>query len=85
MPAFTIPNIPIEPAEDRFCTSADLRRRYNISDMRLYRRMHDDSGFPQPVVVKRLRFWKLSELLSWERKHLAAASKPAKPASRSAR
>jgi hypothetical protein len=50
--------------------------------MWIHRRLTDGSGFPQPLVINRRRFWKLSELLAWERKHLAAASTPAttKPA-----
>lgn len=32
---------------------------------RLLRR--EDSGFPKPVYVGRLRFWKIEELEAWER------------------
>ena len=81
MPA-TLPAQPLEAVEDRYYTSADIRRRFQVGDMWIFRRLHDDSGFPQPVVVKRRRYWKLSELLAWERKHLAAVNKPT---SRSAR
>jgi predicted DNA-binding transcriptional regulator AlpA len=75
MPA-TIPDYPIEPIDEVFRTSADIRRRYGVSDMWIFRRLADDPEFPKPIVVKRRRYWKLSDLLRWERKHL----EPAKPA-----
>jgi hypothetical protein len=38
-------------ADDRFCTSAYVRKRYgDVSDMWLWRRLHDDSGFPRPMI-----------------------------------
>jgi hypothetical protein len=64
----------IEPVEDVFLTSADIRRRYgNVSDMWIHRRLTDGSGFPAPMVgPDRRRRWKLSECLNWERKQPVA-------------
>jgi hypothetical protein len=34
--------------------------------MWLERRLADDSAFPKPIKMGRLRFWKLSALEAWE-------------------
>lgn len=53
---------------DKFLTSAQTRARYgNVSDMWLWRRLHDGSGFPQPMVLNKRRYWRLSDLIAWER------------------
>jgi hypothetical protein len=36
--------------------------------MWIWRRLHDDSGFPAAMVVNSRRFWSLSKLIAWERK-----------------
>jgi len=61
-----------DPTHDRFLTGPQVRARYSVSDMWLYRRLHDDSGFPKPMVLNRRRFWRLSELVEWERQRVAA-------------
>jgi hypothetical protein len=58
-----------EENEDRFLSSSQVRHRYgDRSDMWLYRRSKDKSGFPQPIIINKRRFWKLSDLVAWERK-----------------
>lgn len=58
-----------------FLTAAQTRARYgNASDMWIWRRLHDQSGFPKPMTINRRRLWKLSELEAWER---AQVSPPA--------
>jgi hypothetical protein len=53
---------------DRLLTAGQVKRRYgNASDMWLWRRLHDSSGFPQPLFICGRRFWKLSALVAWER------------------
>jgi predicted DNA-binding transcriptional regulator AlpA len=54
---------------DVFLTSVQVRKRYgNVADMTLHRWLRDERmEFPQPVYFGRLRFWKLSDLESWER------------------
>ena len=53
---------------ERLLTAAQVKRRYgNASDMWLWRRLHDLSGFPQPLLICGRRFWKLSALIAWER------------------
>jgi len=45
-----------------------VRERYgDVSAMWVERRLKDASGFPRPVYVGRLRFWRLVDLENWER------------------
>jgi hypothetical protein len=53
--------------DDRLVTAAQVKRRYgNASDMWLWRRLHDESGFPQPLFICGRRFWRLAALIAWE-------------------
>jgi predicted DNA-binding transcriptional regulator AlpA len=56
------------PDTDKFLPARLVRRRYgDISAMSLHRWLADDDlGFPRPVYLGRLRFWKLRDLLEWE-------------------
>lgn len=66
-----------ESSEDKFLTSAQVKARYGgISDMWLHRRLQDDSQFPQPMIVEKRRFWRLSDLIAWERKRAVAPAPP---------
>jgi hypothetical protein len=74
-------NVTSDQSTDCFLTARQTRARYgNVSDMWLHRRLHDDSGFPQPVTICGRRFWRLSDLTTWERK--AAELPPKRPAPR---
>jgi predicted DNA-binding transcriptional regulator AlpA len=56
--------------DDRYLTTKQVRQRYgDASDMWIWRRLNDESGFPQPTLIAGRRFWKLSVLLAWERVH----------------
>ena len=57
---------PINPADEMFLPAKQLRERYQVSDMWLHRRLHDESGFPKPLVINKRRFWKLADLRAWE-------------------
>jgi predicted DNA-binding transcriptional regulator AlpA len=47
-----------------YANSAKVRRRYDISDMSLWRWLHDQElGFPQPFRINGRRFWKVAELI----------------------
>jgi predicted DNA-binding transcriptional regulator AlpA len=59
---------PVDDSDDYFLTAVQVRRRYgNASDMWLWRRLRDDSNFPRPIEIRKRRYWKLSELIAWER------------------
>ncbi len=61
--------------EERFLPAAQTRARYGaVSDMWLWRRLHDDSGFPRPLVLNGRRYWRLSELVAWEKSASARQS-----------
>ena len=52
-----------------YLTSAQVRKRYGgVSDMALWRWLHDVSlGFPKPLRIQGRRFWRLTDLVAWER------------------
>jgi predicted DNA-binding transcriptional regulator AlpA len=44
-----------------------VRARYNVSDMALWRWLHDEQlSFPQPIRINNRRFWRVAELRAWE-------------------
>jgi predicted DNA-binding transcriptional regulator AlpA len=66
----------ISQAEDRFLSSRVVRHRYgDVSDMWLWRRIRDGSGFPRPIQIMGRRFWRLSELIAWERQRAENGAK----------
>jgi predicted DNA-binding transcriptional regulator AlpA len=58
-----------------FATGSQIRIRYGISDMTLWRWAHDPAlGFPRPVYINRRRYWRLAEVEAWERSRARARS-----------
>jgi predicted DNA-binding transcriptional regulator AlpA len=54
-------------SQDPLIPAGQVRERFGgVSVMWIHRRLHDDSGFPRPLYIGRLRFWRLSELVAWE-------------------
>ncbi|MFZ5690550.1 MAG: hypothetical protein ACOY5F_04785 [Pseudomonadota bacterium] len=52
----------------RLIRSAALKKRYgDVSDMWIWRRLHDGSGFPQPYRFGRIRMWDEDELDAFDR------------------
>ena len=49
--------------------AAQVRQRYGgVSTMWLERRLKNpESGFPKPIYIGRRRYWRLEELVAWER------------------
>jgi predicted DNA-binding transcriptional regulator AlpA len=65
----------IAEVDDCYLGSKQVRQRYaDASDMWLWRRLKDDKAFPRPIIISGRRFWKLSELISWEIKKAAGAA-----------
>ena len=55
-----------------FLPAGQVRARYGVSDMSLWRWLHDPKlGFPAPIKIHKRRYWKLADLQAWE------ASRPA--------
>jgi aromatic ring-cleaving dioxygenase len=60
----------VDPLDtDVFLTARAVRRRYgDKSDMALWRWSRDPSlGFPAPIYIQQFRYWRLADLLEWER------------------
>jgi predicted DNA-binding transcriptional regulator AlpA len=55
-------------AGDSFLPARRVWERYHVSAMTIYRWLREEAmGFPRPVYLGRFRYWKLSELVAWER------------------
>jgi predicted DNA-binding transcriptional regulator AlpA len=64
---------PVDDSDDYFLAAVQVRQRYgNASDMWLWRRLRDNSNFPRPIEIRKRRYWKLSELIAWERARASA-------------
>jgi predicted DNA-binding transcriptional regulator AlpA len=51
----------------QFLTSKQVRARYGVSDMSLWRWLRNEAlGFPRPLRINGRRFWKLVDLEAWE-------------------
>jgi predicted DNA-binding transcriptional regulator AlpA len=59
--------------DEIFLGARKVRRRYgDISDMTLWRWCHDeDLAFPKPITIKGRRFWRWSNLKTWEKQRAA--------------
>jgi predicted DNA-binding transcriptional regulator AlpA len=59
----------VREAGEVFLTARRVRCRYgNASNMWLWRRERDErSGFPKPIRINGRRFWRLNDLVAWER------------------
>ena len=57
------------PDTDIFLDARAVRRRYGgRSEMALWRWIKDpDLGFPAPIYIQQYRYWRLADLLAWER------------------
>jgi hypothetical protein len=48
--------------------TSQVRSRYgNVSHMWVERRLKDDPNFPRPLYIAKRRYWRLAELIAWER------------------
>lgn len=61
--------------EQVFLTASQVCRRYGgISDMTLWRWMHDaDLGFPQPTYINKRRYWSAPDLEAFDARRTVAA------------
>jgi len=52
---------------DRFLPGPKVQSRYGKSHVTIWRWSNDkDLGFPKPMKINRLNYWRLSELEAWE-------------------
>ena len=53
--------------KDVFLTGPQVQRRYQKSHVSIWRWMNDDTlGFPAPIKINRLNYWRLADLEAWE-------------------
>ncbi len=56
------------PEVDRYLPARAVWERYGVTSMSLSRWVNDPlSDFPQPLYIGRFRYWKLADLVAWER------------------
>jgi hypothetical protein len=61
--------VTVPPNIDVYLDARAVRCRYGgRSDMALYRWSRDPKlGFPSPIYINKYRYWRLADLLEWER------------------
>lgn len=65
----------METHETIWLTATQLSRRFGISQMSLWRWLHDAKlNFPAPVQIRERNYWRLEEIVDWERKAAAEAA-----------
>ncbi len=53
---------------ENFLPARQVWERYGVTDMTLHRWIRDEKlGFPAPIYIHRLRYWRLADLEEWER------------------
>ena len=71
---------PVPPAGAVYISASQVCQRYGgLTPMWLWRKLKSDSTFPRPTNLgrgKRNRYWKVDELVAWERS-VAAKSRAA--------
>jgi excisionase family DNA binding protein len=56
------------PDNESYLSASQVCRRYNISDMTLWRWLKDEKlAFPQPMTIRRRRRFREADLVTWER------------------
>jgi predicted DNA-binding transcriptional regulator AlpA len=51
-----------------YLPAGTVRARYGVSDMSLWRWLRDEEmNFPKPIYINRYRYWRVADLLEWER------------------
>lgn len=60
---------------DVFLTAPQVRQRYSVSEMTLWRWLKNaDLHFPQPIVINRRRYFREVDLIEWERARAGRAA-----------
>ncbi len=54
--------------DDRMVPTVEVQRRYgNVSHMWVERRIKGDPTFPRPMYIAKRRYWRVADLVNWER------------------
>lgn len=66
-----------EMAPTIYVTGPQVQRRYQKSHITIWRWIHDATlGFPKPLVLNRLNYWRLADLEAWEAGQANKAAAP---------
>ncbi|KQX20990.1 hypothetical protein ASD01_29700 [Ensifer sp. Root423] len=58
-----------------YLTAVQVRERYKISEMTLWRYQQDKKlNFPKPLIVKRRKLFDEQKLMDWERERAAGSA-----------
>jgi predicted DNA-binding transcriptional regulator AlpA len=71
----------MDDTDERYLTARAVYERYSICDMTLTRWVNDPrKDFPKPTYFGRFRYWKLADLVAWERRQPVALGRlPVRP------
>ena len=62
-------------AAEQFLPARQVWERYGVTQMSLWRWLRDpELKFPQPIRIGRFRYWRLSDLIEWERSRVGTAT-----------
>jgi hypothetical protein len=62
----------INPDRGTLLPAKKVQQRYDVSDRTLDRWLESKTlNFPQPVLINKRRYWRISELVTWERNRAA--------------
>lgn len=60
--------------EDAWLTGRQVRERFNISEMAIWRWLRDEElKFPKPTTIRRRNFWRRSDIESFEQRMIVAS------------
>jgi predicted DNA-binding transcriptional regulator AlpA len=69
----TAPAVSWAEHTDGYLPARAVWERYGVSEMSLYRWISDPKmDFPPPYYFGRFRYWKIADLIAWERKRAPA-------------
>jgi predicted DNA-binding transcriptional regulator AlpA len=58
---------------DRLLPAAQVLTRYSVTAMTVWRWLRSKTlNFPKPITINRRRYWRLQDLVSWERERATA-------------
>lgn len=59
--------LPVLKSNDELLPAAQVRRRYGVSDMTVFRWVNDEKlNFPQPIRINSRRYWRVADLQAFE-------------------
>ena len=64
--------------DDVYLPARAVWERYGVTSMSIYRWLRaPEMEFPSPIYFGRFRYWRLAELMRWERKRAASRGRSA--------